>query len=965
MGTTVNELDEMLNEMSDGVTELDELNNEFINMDSVSSDDEENYVFEEDDYSYDEVYDEAMLDYMEDDYESENNKEVYTTNVTENFDYDNLTAMQKRYQEDMVRKAEERVREKLNKEQYGFFMKETEQEIVTVDNIEYDDDEKIFNQTKDEIAKDMSENEKKIEHQVDIIVNNKDEINDLEDKAKAVSKESEKILPFAKNLSEQANKERESKKAFMTKYIEKCENVIKKNDKKGEALIKKQKKNSSGTNKKGEKTFVGKYGIKIILVAFISFMIGVFANSYYYAVINGLIKAKATTLTAFKCLMGFFISENIPLSFIPSKILFQVFGVVLVIGLVSLLLYESFQEDKKRRRQGFEHGNARLGNANDIKKYRSKFMAKEYPTNPDIYENNMLFGQNIGLSLKNSDVNRSANVLVIGGTGTGKTFRYIKPNILQENCSMVITDPSGDIFRSFAPYLINKGYNVYYFNVSNMSISNYFNPLLNVYDVNGEIVETKVDILVDLYMKNAKAGKEAGSSDPFWDKAEKAFLTAMIYYVLENDNIPKKDKCFRTVLEKVQKARAEGDEDANNETELTKELNRWYDELGLEKDESGKVINTLSPRTGKNYKTSLYYDTFLIAPQRTANTILITTAVDLQIFATADVDRITRYNEQYPDMNIDLQEFASTQSYLFLGIPQDNQAYNFLIAMLYSQLYGKLYELGERYFTDKWFIGETEGTPKFNCFKTKQEAEEFMKTVTTQHIVEVPYVNGTNIYYLMWKGEKIAKSIVKETLIEKVEKINKGKMKIWTTKQVFGNDPALPIHINFLLDEFKNIGEIPNFLTILSTSRKYRIGSHVVIQDLGQIKTMYKENEHETLLANVDTTIFLGSIQIEDKEYIQKMLGKTTIQQRSISDSKSGQSISYTPTQVDLMSIDEISAINQNGRNDCIIMVRDCTPFVVPKLNLLEHKRWEAVKNTPKFDFMKYYQNMFLSLDIR
>lgn len=105
-----------------------------------------------------------------------------------------------------------------------------------------------------------------------------------------------------------------------------------------------------------------------------------------------------------------------------------------------------------------------------------------------------------------------------------------------------------------------------------------------------------------------------------------------------------------------------------------------------------------------------------------------------------------------------------------------------------------------------------------------------------------------------------------ETLIKDMDK-----MYIWAGDEFAGGDPSLPIHINFLLDEFKNIGEIPNFLTILSTSRKYRIGSHVVIQDIGQLKTMYKDGEHETVLANVDTTIFLSLRMLVEKSGIEPL----------------------------------------------------------------------------------------------
>lgn len=593
-----------------------------------------------------------------------------------------------------------------------------------------------------------------------------------------------------------------------------------------------------------------------------------------------------------------------------------------------------------------------------------------------VIDNNMLFGvyngEYVGLSLNNKLVNRSANVLVIGGTGTGKTFKYIKPNILQENCSMIITDPSGDIFRSFAPYLLSRGYNVYLFNASDFTLSNNYNPLVNVFDSNGNISETQVNILVDLYMKNAKAGKEAGGSDPFWDKSEKAFMTALIYYVLEEDedklvggfkddqNLKTNSKgqpieevldlqpmnggrCFSTILKLVQEAKVDDESEARSV--LTRRLDNFF-------------------RRKPNNKTKLYYDTFLIAPQKTANTILITTAVDLQIFSTRDVDLITQTNQKYPNMNIDIDKIATQQSYLFLGIPQSHQAFNFLIAMLYSQLYGRLYELGERKLRGKWHIGYRVGTPVFDYFESEEEAKAFYETLSEDNIVEEEYINGEKIYHIEFRygnsrGKRYKSSVLRSTLETLVKEIDK--MYIWAGDDYAGGDPSLPIHVNFLLDEFKNIGEIPNFLTILSTSRKYRIGSHVVIQDIGQLKTMYKDGEHETVLANVDTTIFLGSILKEDKEQIQKMLGKTTIRQKSTSSSNSGLSTSYTPTEVDLMSIDEIGAINDPSKNrdDEIVIVRDCTPYVCRKLNLTEHCRWKDVQAVKKLNITpeKYYRN--------
>lgn len=601
-------------------------------------------------------------------------------------------------------------------------------------------------------------------------------------------------------------------------------------------------------------------------------------------------------------------------------------------GIVGLFIGLS-NADKKRMRVGHEHGKTRLATKSDKKFFKKRFMD---PTP----KNNMIFGKEIGLSIDNTFANRTANVLIIGGTGTGKTFKYVKPNILQQNCSMIITDPSGDIFDSFGGYLLDQGFNVYIFNVKDLELSNYYNPLMNVYDARGEINEVKVDVLVDLYMKNAKNGQEAGGGDPFWDKSEKAFLTALVYYVLENDDIEDEDKCFNTILRKAQDAKAEAEGGKKStETKLTTEIKTWQKEMEAK---------------GRRIKTPLYYDTFLIAPDKTANTILITTAVDLQLFATKEVDRITRVNKRYPDFNIDFDTIAQIQSYVFLCIPQQHQAYNFLISMFYSQLYGRLYEYGESIARNQYFIEAEWGIPLFKGFDSFEEAEDFRLNVTKDDIIPVDYINGTTIYKVVWKtkkhpdGEVFRTCFNKEALLRLID--NLGHTKVMKQADMYHGDPALPIHCNFLLDEFKNIGEIPNFLTTLSTSRKYRIGSHVIIQDIGQIKTMYKEEEHVTLLANCDTTIFLGSPLNEDKKFIQETLGKTTILQKSVSDSKTGKSTSYTPTEVDLMSIDEISAINdeQKHRDDCIIILRDYMAFVDHKYFLFDHPNWKKVQDYKK-----------------
>lgn len=689
------------------------------------------------------------------------------------------------------------------------------------------------------------------------------------------------------------------------------------------------------------KKLILKYGIITVIFLTVSFLCACAVNSYYHFhfvpdmenEIGVTVTGNAEALGIFDCILGLLMEGFYGFYLLPfyGSIFIPVFMGMLGLCVIIYALAVTSKEARIARREGHEHGKKHIATSRDYREF-----AKEF-TDPN--GDNLLFSKRVALSMDNKKTNRVTNTLVIGGTGTGKTFRYIKPNIAQMNCSRVITDPSGDIFNSFAPALIKEGKTVYLFNIKDFALSNHYNPLLNVYDAEGNIDNQKVDILVDLYMDNASEGNAQGGNDPFWPKSEKAFLTGVIYYVLENDDIPKEEKCFHTVLEKVQLARAEGNSRGDSTTMLTKEIREWQSRMEAE---------------GRHIMTPLYYDTFLIAPEKTANTILITTAVDLQLFSNPNVDRITRYNTRYPDLNINLDDIVQTESYLFLSIPQDNKAYNFLVAMIYSQLFSRMYVLGESILIHKWVVAKHLGFPMFNCFDSKEEAEAFQNEVTEENIVELPYINGTNIYYLVWRNKVWKKTLLREPMERLIGGIKN--YQIYDTN-AYWDTPALPMRVELMLDEFKNIGEIPNFDTIIATCRKYRIGAHVVIQDIAQLKELYPDEAHQTILANVDTILYLGSSLPEDIEYIQKKLGKTTIKQRSTSSAKTGLTTSYTPTEVDLMSLDEIQAINERSRNDCIVLIRDIVPFVDKKLSFLDHPNFKLLKGAEEVPYRKYFEN--------
>lgn len=554
---------------------------------------------------------------------------------------------------------------------------------------------------------------------------------------------------------------------------------------------------------------------------------------------------------------------------------------------------------------------------------RTKAYKLKYTNAPtENTDDNLLFGtfesQNIGLSLNYMKANRNTNVLTIGRNAIDRG-NYIRTNIMQENSSAVIVDPNGDLYCNLAPHLISKGYNVYLFALGDLQHSNHYNPLDHVYDADGNISISKVGAIIDLYMAYIRQGK--GEGDPFWNKCERAFISALVYYVLENDDIPKVDKCFNTVLKKVQMVKTEEDGEVSP---LTIEIEEW-----LNKQES----------EGCSCCTKVQYETFQTAPIKTQNAIFINTLVNLQIFSVEYVDKATRTNIDYPETNIDFKKIASQQSYLFLGIPNSHKAYDFLISLLYSQMYHELYECGERTFRGKYHIGYREGLPVFDCFNSLTDAMNFKKQVSDKNIVEHEYgKSDSKVYDLMWTDiygdtRSYKTCLDREALVTFANSLDK--MVIWS-EDVYGHgSPALPVHVNVYLNDFVNCGYIPNFLNILSIARRYRIGNHCLINSVEELKKLYTEDEHFIALATVDTVIYFGSDNqpSADIKLIQEMIGQTTIKSNDLS-------------QVQLMSAEDINAIGNidavgNKDNHEIVMIRDCVPYVCQKFNPRNHKRYE------------------------
>lgn len=476
------------------------------------------------------------------------------------------------------------------------------------------------------------------------------------------------------------------------------------------------------------------------------------------------------------------------------------------------------------------------------------------PGNPNMIESEL-----VRLSTADMKTHLNNNVFIVGGAGTGKSRFFIKPNVLQMNCSYIVTDPSGELLKSMHNVLVENGYKIKVFNLVDMSHSNKYNPFRYVRS------ETDVSILVDCFISNT-TGPDQKSGDPFWDKSEKALLSALVFYLV--DIADAEFRKFSTILWMVQLAQMDenGRPGQKPSSEFGFSIDMPLDELFDGTKKIGKKTIT-DKKTGKKQtvldavevtdqkeigrlrdkiETSLCltnYKTFKLGGTKTLKSILISAAVRLNPFSILAIQNLT------DDDNVELEKVGDELTCFFAIIPQTNSTFNFLISMLFSQMFESLY----------------------------------------------------------YKGATIPNS-------------------------------RLPYHVRFLLDEFANIGKIPEFPQKISTCRKYNISTTIVLQSIAQIKMLYKD-DYETIIGNCDTAICLGTNEQTTADYFSKKLGKGTITSRSKSTpvGKSGGNLSFNQTGRELMLPDEIMTM---PFDKCIVMMRGIDPFYDSKYPLEKHPQF-------------------------
>ena len=535
--------------------------------------------------------------------------------------------------------------------------------------------------------------------------------------------------------------------------------------------------------------------------------------------------ASAKMMAVMEGMEGLF-SNPLP-SFYPRDLLI---GVCCGIALRLVVYFKS--KNAKKFRKGVEYGSARWGNEKDIEPYMDS-----------VFENNILLTQTERLMMsgrpKQPKYARNKNILVIGGSGSGKTRFFVKPNLMQMHSSYVVTDPKGTVLVECGKMLKKGGYKIKVLNTINFAKSMHYNPFA--------YLRSEKDILklVNTIIVNTK-GEGQQSGEDFWVKAEKLYYTALIAYIWYE--APEEEQNFAMLIDMIDASEArEDDENFKNAVDLL------FEELE-EKDP-----NHFAVRQYKKYK---------LAAGKTAKSILISCGARLAPFDIKELRDLMEYDD------LELDTLGEKKTALFVIISDTDATFNFVVSIMYSQL--------------------------FNL------------------------------------------------LCDKADDVYNGR---------------LPVHVRMLLDEFANIGQIPQFEKLIATIRSREISASIILQSKSQLKAIYKDNA-DTIEGNCDTTLFLGGKEKTTLKELAEVLGKETIDLYNTSDTRgTSQSygLNYQKTGKELMSQDEI-AVMDGGK--CIMQLRGVRPFFSDKFDITKHGRYRELsdydqKNTFDIeDYVKHLQHM-------
>ena len=491
---------------------------------------------------------------------------------------------------------------------------------------------------------------------------------------------------------------------------------------------------------------------------------------------------------------------------------------IVVVWFLYVMVVVMYYTSQRNLLPGKEYGTAKFENPEHVNKILED--------RDDSF--NRILSKHIRMSLNFRNLKLNGNILICGGAGSGKTFYEVKPNLMEmpKKCSFVCTDPKGEILRSCGQMLKDNGYQVKVINLLEMDKSDCYNPFAYIRE------ETDVVKLITNLISNTTP-KGATPSDPFWEKAEGMFLQSIFYYVwLE---CPPAARNFKTVLQLMGEAEVvqEGKKSA---------LTRRMEKLATDS------------KLGANHPAVKQYNKCMRGAGDTVRSIIISANSRLAFLENKQVLRLLSRDEMnLPQLGIGVNGDEETRTALFCVIPDSDKSYNFIIGLLYTQIFQELY-------------------------------------------YQADFVYGGR----------------------------------------------LPIHVTFMLDEFANVALPDDFCSLLSTMRSREISSIIIIQNLAQLKSLFKDT-WETVPGNCDTFIYLGGNEQSTHKYVSELLGKGTIDKRSSGETKGRQGSSsrnYDVLGRDLFTPDEVRKLDNKK---CIIFIRGFNPILDDKYVPFEHRNFDLI----------------------
>lgn len=479
-----------------------------------------------------------------------------------------------------------------------------------------------------------------------------------------------------------------------------------------------------------------------------------------------------------------------------------------------------YESQKRNYRRGVEHGSAKWGNVSEICR---RYCEKQYTQN-------LLLTQHFRMGLDGYKHKRNLNVLVVGGSGAGKSRTYAIPNIMQCNCSMVITDPKAELLRKTGGVLERNGYEVRVFDLINPETSWCYNPFAYVWD------DKDVLKLINNLIRNTTP-KGAQSSDPFWEKSETALLQALMLYLLHE--APPEEQNFPMIMEMLGSAQVkEDDEDYQSPLDIL------FERLEMRDPESIAVKQ---------------YAIYKQAAGKTAKSILISVGVRLAAFNLKQIANLTCTDE------LDLYSIGEKKVALFCCIPDADTSMNYLVGMIYSNLFQTLY-----YVADRKYGGR------------------------------------------------------------------------------------LPVPVHCIMDEWPNVALPDDFDKILATMRSRGISCSIIIQNIAQMKALFKDS-YESLIGNCDEFLYLGGNEKEGHKYVSELLGKETLDTNTYGQTKgrSGSySVNYQQTGRELLTPDEIRLLDNRK---AILFIRGERPIMDDKYDLKKHVNFRYTEDggASPYDYAK------------